>query len=254
MSDVNGVEKEAALEPLEELLGYRFRNQALLARALTHSSYANEQADQDIKDNERLEFLGDAVLGLVISDLLFRHVGAAEGKLTLAKSHLVSGRNIRRAAEQYRLGKFLRLGRGEEADGGRRKASILANAFEAVIGAIYLDGGIRAAASFVRRSLKDALQNLDFKRLQRQDYKSYLQELLQAREIAPPGYYVSGITGPEHAKQFTVILKVDDNTLATGRGKSKKQAEQDAARAALDRIDSGELDLTLLTHEISGSD
>jgi ribonuclease-3 len=237
----NGLPEKLA--GLEELLGYSFRDKELLLRALTHSSYANERPGEGLPDNERLEFLGDAVLGLVISDAVFRSSSDDEGGLTRYKSHLVSALTIRRLAARYELGRFLRLGRGEEQNGGRAKPSLTVNAFEAVLGAVYLDGGLEAAASLVRKTYEQVLLEFDREQLLRQDYKSYLQERIQAYNLPPPSYAVIEESGPDHAKQFTVELVHQGRSLAMGKGRSKKAAEQAAARAALDLIERGGLDL-----------
>ena len=228
---------------LEDLLGYRFKHPELLERALTHSSYANELGGMEngIRDNERLEFLGDAVLGLVISDLLFRSTPEDEGALTRAKSHLVSARSQALVAPRYRLGEFLRLGRGEEKDGGRTKGSLLANALEAVVGAVYLDGGMGAARRLITEAFGGELRAYDGERLLRDDPKSYLQELLQARELPAPAYAVVETSGPDHSKDFIVELRVGASALVRGRGRSKKSAEQAAARSAIAKIETGEL-------------
>ncbi len=235
------------LEELEEILGYNFRDHEWLLRALTHSSYANEQ-EEEIRDNERLEFLGDAVLGLVVSDLLFAANSGNEGALTRAKSYLVSARYIGRLAKSLHFGDFLRLGHGEEKDGGRSKKSIMANVFEAVIAAIYLDGGMKSAREFIVRVYGDAIEQIDKEGLLRRDYKSYLQELIQGKELPAPVYSLVEASGPDHSKRFTVEVKIGnaEPALAAGSGKSKKIAEQEAARAALARIEAGAFDLEAL--------
>jgi ribonuclease-3 len=232
------------LDELEEILGYQFEDGELLQRALTHSSFANEQDAVAVVDNERLEFLGDAVLGLVISTLLFKMSGSDEGVLTRAKSHLVSARFIGRLARNLRLGSFLKLGHGEEKDGGRRKNSILANVFEAVIGAVYLDGGMEAARSFIEKAYGDSIAELDRESLLREDYKSYLQELIQSRDLPIPRYTLVRERGPDHSKEFTVEVCIGESerAIARGSGRSKKAAEQRAAQAAVELIEKGDIE------------
>lgn len=252
MSDRNSISND--FERAEELIGYKFQDRELLERALTHSSYANERSGKGIKDNERLEFLGDAVLGFVISDMVFRDSAEDEGGLTRIKSHLVSGRTIRKVTEPYRLGRFLRLGKGEELDGGRTKRSLLVNAFEAVVAAIFLDGGLGAARDFISRTYSPIMQGFDRDQLLREDYKSYLQELFQAKELRPPEYVVIGEKGPEHAKRFTVEIRLGKRKLIRGEGRSKKSAEQTAAQALLKRIDNEQIDLAELARKGSRVD
>ena len=211
------------LGELETILGYSFGERELLVRALTHSSFANERTEEGLRDNERLEFLGDAVLGLVISDLLFEAIADDEGALTRAKSHLVSARFIGSLSQRLGLSRFIRLGRGEEKDGGRGKNSILANVFEAVLGAVYLDGGMDAARDFLRRAYGDSLAEVDGEGLLRQDYKSFLQEMIQGRELPAPRYALLGSSGPEHLKEFTVEVRADLSGLGRDEEETKKE-------------------------------
>ncbi len=250
MSEDSDSANNESLEELEEILGYKFRDRKWLLRALTHSSYANEQ-EEETRDNERLEFLGDAVLGLVVSDLLFAANSGNEGALTRAKSYLVSARYIGRLAKSLHFGDFLRLGHGEEKDGGRSKKSIMANVFEALIAAIYLDGGMNSARDFIVRVYGDAIEQIDREGLLRRDYKSYLQELIQGKELPAPVYSLVEASGPDHSKQFTVEVKIGNakQSLASGSGGSKKIAEQEAARAALALIEAGAIDLDSLRPE-----
>jgi ribonuclease-3 len=222
--------------PLERRLGYRFRRPELLARAITHRSFAYERdAGADYAEHyERLEFLGDAVLGLVAAESLYlRHPEMPEGELTKLKSRLVSRPVLARFADELELGEELRLGVGEERSGGRRKASLLADAWEAVVGAVYLDGGLEAAARCVRRQLDAALE-------QRQegptDAKTRLQEEVQARGWSLPAYALLEAAGPDHAKSFTVECRIRGERCGVGQGRSKKRAEQAAAAAALEGL------------------
>ena len=253
MSEDSDSANNENLKELEEILGYKFRDRKWLVRALTHSSFANEQ-ENETRDNERLEFLGDAVLGLVASDLLFAANSGDEGALTRAKSYLVSARYIGKLAKKLRLGEFLWLGHGEEKDGGRGKKSILANVFEAVIAAVYLDGGIEEARNFIVRVYGDAIAEIDKEGLLRHDHKSYLQELIQSKELPAPVYSLVEASGPDHSKQFTVEVKIGGAgpVLARGSGGSKKIAEQEAARTARALIEAGAVDLEAFRRSNSG--
>ena len=224
-------------EELQERIGYRFRDRGLLEHALTHKSRAAEDASGGVIDNESLEFLGDAVLGLVVADLLFHQYPASnEGQKSKIKAAVVSTQSLARHAEQMRLGDHLILGRGEEKTGGRFKQALLADAYEALIAAIYLDGGLDAAAGFLRRELKDAIDAGSAQTFVR-DYKSALQERLQALGRPLPEYRVSGEEGPDHRKIFSVEVVVNGTVLGSASGKAKKEAEQEAARAALLTLD-----------------
>lgn len=243
---MNGSIPEQDLKRIEELesrLDYTFKDISLLVTALSHSSYANESGDPGIADNERLEFLGDAVLGMIISEILYRTFSGTEGILTRAKNHLVSARTLGRLAEGLHIGEYLLLGKGEEKDGGRTKESLAANAFEAVIGAIYLDGGMQAATDFVGEAFRELIESYSHERVSKRDYKSYLQELLQARQISAPRYEVARERGPDHQKKFEIVLSIDDVYVSRGLGKSKKAAEQEAARIALEKIERGKIEL-----------
>jgi ribonuclease-3 len=221
------------LAPLEQRIGYRFRDRGLLEHALTHKSRAAEDASGGVTDNESLEFLGDAVLGLVVADALFHLYPAYdEGQKSKIKAAVVSTQSLARHAEQLRLGDHLILGRGEEKTGGRFKQALLADAYEALIAAIYLDGGLEAAEGFLRRELRDALEEGSAQTYAR-DYKSALQERLQALGRPLPEYRVSGESGPDHRKTFTVEVVVNGDVLGSATGRAKKEAEQEAAREAL---------------------
>jgi ribonuclease III len=223
---------------LESVLGHRFRDPRLLLRALTHSSRIPEcESDEPVEDNEKLEFLGDAVLELVVSEQLVRVFPSwGEGKLSKSRARLVNASALSLAAQRLGLGRHLRLGRGEEKTGGRSKPALLADAYEAVIAAIYLDSGLEAARGFVNRSLVEGAMTVEAERLGRTDHKSALQELLQSRGIAPGSYHIVEETGPDHRKIFRVEVRIAGNITAAGTGKTKKEAEQLAAVAALNML------------------
>ncbi|MFQ5927086.1 MAG: ribonuclease III [Terriglobia bacterium] len=225
-----------SLEVLEHVLGYAFRDRELLAQALTHRSHRSERSPAGC-DNERLEFLGDAVLGFLVSEQLYqRGIGIREGALSRIKSNLVSARYLRRLAVRLDLGRHLQLGPGEEKTGGRHKQTILANAVEALLAAVYLDGGLAAARELVQRLLDDELKLPGMEHLTQADYKSALQEHLQGQKQPPARYELIATRGPEHRKQFRVVVWVSDVRLAEGQGMTKKAAEQQAAQQALVRL------------------
>ena len=222
-------------EALEARLDYRFRDRGLLEHALTHRSHAHEDASGGVADNESLEFLGDAVLGFVVADLLFRDFPQhREGDKSKIKSALVSTTALATAAERLDLGAHLLLGRGEDKSGGRQKQALLADAWEAVMAAIYLDGGLEEARRVILQELAPDIARIRSPQFLR-DYKSVLQETVQAAGRPRPEYSVVETTGPEHDKIFRVDVRVGEEMLGTGRGRSKKDAEQEAARSALDR-------------------
>jgi ribonuclease III len=224
-------------DDLEARIGYRFKDRGLLEHALTHKSRAAEDASGGVIDNESLEFLGDAVLGLVVADALFRqYPTSTEGQKSKIKAAVVSTHSLARHADQMGLGEHMILGRGEEKTGGRFKQALLADAYEALIAAIFLDGGLEAAAEFLRRELKDAL-DAGSASLYARDYKSALQERLQALGRPLPEYRVSGEAGPDHRKTFSVEVVVQGQVLGAAEGKAKKEAEQEAARLALERLE-----------------
>ncbi len=218
---------------LEEILGYAFQHPELLAQALTHSSLAHESGDA-APHNEQFEFLGDAVLGFVVSArLLERFPGSDEGQLSKMKAHLVSAAHLFSVAEHLDLGRFLLLGRGEEKSGGRNKRALLVDAVEALIAALYLDGGIPAAGQFVLRwVIGEGLQH-GIAAFPSEDYKSALQEYVQARQFPQPRYRVVEERGPEHRKVFVVEVRMGGDRAASAEGPTKKRAEQAAAQAAL---------------------
>ena len=237
-------------EQLEERLGYKFQKPAQLSRALTHSSAVPElrgetggesTADGTIQDNERLEFLGDAVLELLASEyLLETFPDWSEGQLSKSRARLVNARSLEKAARRLDLGKFLRLGRGEEKTGGRNKPAILADAFEAVIAAVYLDAGLGAAREVLRRALFEQALEERGERIADSDRKSALQEFLQGRGKPPAEYRLTGETGPDHQKLFRVEVWVEGECMASGEGSTKKEAEQRAARSAMKTLEQAE--------------
>ncbi len=230
-------ERIRALKQCEETLQYRFRDLSLLDHALTHRSYANENAALGIRDNERLEFLGDAVLELCISDLLMRRFpDHAEGDLTKLRAAIVNERPLAELALRLDIGARLLLGRGEAASGGSAKPSLLANALEAVIAAVYLDSTYLETLAFIGRLFSAAIAE-GTRALFYQDFKSALQEICQERYHAIPRYTVEAAEGPDHDKVFEIRVAVADVLTATGRGRTKKEAEQEAARKALHALD-----------------
>jgi ribonuclease-3 len=225
------------LSALEDRLGYRFREPAVLDRALTHRSRANEDATGSTIDNESLEFLGDAVLGFLMADLLFRDFPQFdEGQKSKVKATLVSTSTLGRLARRMGLGEFLALGRGEEKTGGRAKQALLADGYEAVLAAIYLDGGIGEAREFMSREFAEDLEDVRSPEFWGRDYKSALQELVQARELPLPDYSVASESGPDHRKVFHVEVRIRGEEFGTARGPSKKAAEQEAAKKAIEKI------------------
>lgn len=230
-----------AVEELEAKLGYTFRDRAWLEQALTHRSWAFEKdpGHQSAVSNERLEFLGDAVLGLVVSEILLeRHPRSSEGRLSQLKARLVSARHLHETADQLGLGPHLNLGRGEEVTGGRSKPTLLADALEALIGAIYLDGGLRPARAFIERHL---LTGADLEAAGAEhDFKSRLQEFAQTRGLPAPRYRTVSSSGPDHSKVFTVEVTVGEHLSARAEGGSLKAAGQRAAEILLSRLTEGQ--------------
>ncbi len=229
---------EPELEKLEATIGYRFSNRELLRHALTHASHAYETDPRSVGDNERLEFLGDAVLGFLASEYLIqRYAGFREGELSIAKNYLVSASHLHQVALRLDLGRHLLLGRGEEMSGGRSKAGLLADALEALIAAIYLDGGMDAARAFATREVlrADALP-ADDADVPAANYKGILQQTARALKLPPPRYIVVSEEGPPHAPRFTVEVRVGEHRAAQGEGASKKSASQKAARALLPQL------------------
>jgi ribonuclease-3 len=218
----------------ERKLGYRFKNKDLLLQALTHSSYAYENQQGDISNNEVLEFLGDSVLGLIIADFLCNaYPGLSEGELSKLKSAAASTSALDYFARKVRLDKCIRLGKGEDRSGGRKKKTILAGTYEAVIAAIYLDGGLEPARDFVLRFLKTLFKRINVKKFFVDNYKSALQEYLQRENSIAPIYKTVTIKGPDHKRSFVVEVFAEDKLLAKAQGNSKKEAEKKAAQKAL---------------------
>ena len=221
---------------LEKELGYAFKKSELLKEAVTHKSYLNEVRGSDGKDNERLEFLGDAVLDLAIREhLTLNHPLSSEGELSKMKSRIVSERALARVAQRLKLGDYLLLGKGEELTKGREKPSLLADALEAIIAAIYIDGGDIAAKMFILRTFAEEIQALRHSK-EILDYKTELQEYCQREFDTLPVYRVSRESGPDHQKVFEVELVVHRKKVGVGKGRSKKEAEQEAAREALEKF------------------
>jgi ribonuclease-3 len=221
---------------LEKKLNYTFRRPELLSEALNHSSYANEHRGERMNSNERLEFLGDAVLGFVSADFLFsRHPDAPEGDLTRIRAALVCEESLHEVACKLELGRYLKLGKGEEAGGGRTRPSILADATEAVFAAVYLDGGMEAASALIHRCLLDA-EREEAVEERRRDCKTELQELVQRQPDQELTYRMAGESGPDHDKTFAAEVLLNGAVVGQGSGHSKKEAEQAAAAAALETL------------------
>ena len=227
------------IKDLETALGYRFSNITLLQNALTHSSYANERWHNSLLSNERLEFLGDSVLGMLVAEYLFRSFpDRPEGELTRMRADMVCEKTLADVANAIGLGDHLLLGHGEDRLGGRTRDSILADAVESIIAASFLDGGLSAALGIVRRFI---LVKVPVKKLHNVDYKTLLQELVQQKKNQVLSYELTAETGPDHDKRFDVEVSLNGRVVGTGFGTSKKRAEQDAARAAIDALFPGTL-------------
>lgn len=222
------------IKDLEAALGYKFQNITLLQNALTHSSYANERWHNSLLSNERLEFLGDSILGMVVAGYLFENFpDRPEGELTRMRADMVCETSLAAIAARIDLGKHLLLGHGEERFGGRNRASILADAVESVIAAAFLDGGMKAAADIITRFV---LCDVPVTKLHNTDYKTSLQELIQQKKNQTLCYRLVGESGPDHDKVFTAQVLLNDQVVGEGTGSSKKRAEQDAARSALEKL------------------
>ena len=222
------------IKDLESAIGYRFHNITLLQNAQTHSSYANEYWHDSLKSNERLEFLGDSILGMVVAEFLYRSFpDRPEGELTRMRADMVCETTLAEVAAKLELGKHLQLGNGEERFGGRTRASILADAVESVIAAAFLDGGMEAARGFIERFV---LTEVPVKKLHNADYKTALQELVQQKKNQVLTYTLVGESGPDHDKQFRVEVSLNGKVVGSGTGSSKKRAEQDAAREAIETL------------------
>ncbi|BDV42571.1 ribonuclease 3 [Geotalea uraniireducens] len=221
---------------LEAVIGYRFANRPLLDEALTHRSFANEARGQGVADNERLEFFGDAVLGFCVGKLLLdRYPGRREGVLARMKAALVGEELLAELAATIGLGRFLRLGRGEERSGGRERKSLLANAYEALLAAVYLDGGLEPVERLVREAFGPRLADVA-SGVAGRDFKTEFQEYVQTLYGAPPVYILTATDGPPHERRFTVKAFVGNEPVGEGQGRSKKEAEQAAARAGLELL------------------
>jgi ribonuclease-3 len=223
------------MKTLEEKLGYHFQNPALLDNALTHSSYANEHHLGSINSNERLEFLGDSILGMVVADSLYHTFpNLPEGDLTRLRANLVCENSLAMVARKLELGGYLKLGKGESISGGSDRPSIIADAVEAVLAAVYLDGGITQARRIIKRYILDNMAQVQEAS---RDHKTYLQELIQRQSGQVLTYHLVGQSGPDHAKRFTMEVRLNGTPAGTGEGRSKKEAEQMAAKAAIEKLE-----------------
>jgi len=228
---------EETYAEFERALAYKFRDRDLLARALTHKSYANERRETSSSHNERLEFLGDTVLGFVIGELIYRSFpNLQEGALSKIKAHLVSAGTLASKGRALGIGRYLRMGAGEARSGGAEKLSLLADGFEAVVAAIYMDGGLPAAEAFLRRVFGPDVTGIDIGDLSFQDYKTALQETAQALGLPLPEYRIVDEYGPDHEKIFVIQVFWDGEAFAYGRGSSKREAQRKAAKEALKRL------------------
>ena len=222
------------IKDLEAAIGYQFKNITLLQNALTHSSYANERWHNPLASNERLEFLGDSVLGMVVAEYLFSHFqDRPEGELTRMRADMVCEKTLAAVANRVNLGEHLLLGHGEEQGGGRKRNSILADAVESIIAASFLDGGMEAAKSIIQRFI---LSDVPVIKPHNMDYKTALQEQVQQKKNQVLTYHLVGESGPDHNKQFAVEVQLNGKPIGSGIGSSKKRAEQDAARMALEAL------------------
>jgi len=222
------------IKDLEAAIGYRFQNITLLQNALTHSSYANERWHNSLKSNERLEFLGDSILGMVVAEYLYRNFpDRPEGELTRMRADMVCEKTLASVAARINLGQHLMLGNGEEQGGGRSRDSILADAVESVIAASFLDGGMAAARSFIEKFI---LVEVPVRKMHNADYKTALQELIQQKKNQTLSYALVGESGPDHDKRFEVEVSLNGRVIGTGTGSSKKRAEQMAAQSALENL------------------
>jgi len=225
---------EMQLKMLKDKLEYEFKNPALLKKALTHSSYANESIRNADASNERLEFLGDSLLGMAVALIIYnKKPSLSEGQMTKFRAELVCERSLAVLAKELDLGAYMLLGRGEENGGGRSRPSILSDAFEAIIGAMYLDGGYEPVEKLISKLLTPQVNNPV---PGNNDFKTRLQEIIQCKPGQSLFYEISDEQGPDHAKQFTVDVKLNGKVIGTGSGKSKKNAEQEAAKAAVSNI------------------
>lgn len=232
-NDIEQLLKE--IEKLEKKISYKFKCKQNLVLALTHSSFANENKSEKIGNNERLEFLGDSVLNLIISERIFSdYPELAEGEMTKKRANIVCESSLMKCSNDLGLGEFILLGKGEELTGGRNRASILSDVFEALIGAIYIDGGIKSARGFINRVMnrliKDSVNGMNF-----MDYKTQLQEIVQKNNSCAVSYEIVEEKGPDHDKHFVTQVKISGRVAGRGEGKSKKESEQNAAKEALEK-------------------
>lgn len=220
---------------LEKKLGYEFDDKSILETALTHSSYANENRGGGGNSNERLEFLGDSVLGMTVANYLYlNYPQMSEGGMTRLRAELVCEQSLHRVSNELGLGKYIRLGKGEEHSGGRKRSSILADAVEALIAALYLDGGFPVAIRFIEKHVLSDVRELGLRK--NSDFKTALQELVQQKSGQLLSYHVLGETGPDHDKRFEAEVCLNDKPMGTGIGRTKKEAEQEAAKKALEGL------------------
>ncbi len=227
------------IEDFEDLIDYKFKKTGIINEALTHSSHSNESRSKHIHNNERLEFLGDSVLGVVVSEYIYlKYTRLPEGELTKIRASVVCEPSLADQARVLNLGKYLLLGRGEEVTGGRDRISILADAFEAVIGALYLDGGMEVAGKFILNMLSSSIE-LAIEGNLFADYKTDLQELLQSKSEDKISYKIINERGPDHDKMFEAEVYLGRDPLGRGKGRSKKEAEQNAAKEALKKVGRG---------------
>ncbi len=227
---------DQSIKELESKINYVYKNKKYLIRALTHSSYANENKKEKIKNNERLEFLGDSVLGIVVSKYLYSHFpDLAEGQLTKVRARIVCEASLAEAAHKIQLGKYMFFGRGEELTGGRERISILSDAYEALIASMYLDGGIEYAREFILVQMKDIIEDSVEGRLFI-DFKTRLQEVIQVKKGNHIKYEIFKEEGPDHAKVFYTHVKLNEDVIGVGKGRSKKESEQAAAKEGLKRL------------------
>ena len=224
--------KDQELVILQKKLGYKFKNLSLLEAALTHSSYSNENKKSGCVSNERLEFLGDSVLGMTVAALIYgSRANMQEGQMTRLRAELVCEKNLAELAVTFGLGEYLLLGKGEEKTGGRRRPSILADTVEAILAAVYLDGGFKSVEKLIAKHL--ATQEI-ISGFENTDYKTSLQEVVQEKSGQILSYHIVDESGPDHMKVFTAEVKLNGAVIGSGEGRSKKEAEQSAARAALE--------------------
>lgn len=237
MKDSHDCLRGQELQSFQELINYSFRNVKLLDEALTHKSFVHEKLREKTGHNQRLEFLGDALLGMVISEYLYRRFPQhLEGKLSKMKSVLVKGSLLVHKAKEIRLGEYLLLSKGEESTGGRNRTSLLADGFEALIGSVYLDGGLSACRHFILDRLRPELEGLELEEAGERDYKSSLQEYSQAEFGQVPAYQVVSTQGPSHRRTFEVAVSLKRRVYGKGKGGTKKSAEQQAARETLEKL------------------